>query len=372
MKKKRGLSVVLAALTGIMLFGGCGGESDENKGDSSIKALTPSDGETVVLVNADITDFLASYEMGISQNYVTKTDNFAPVGVTLSWQAEGTPTEYVVSVDTDKAFSSPDVYTVGESSLLLENLFVNSTYYWKVTAKYEGEEKTSKYFTFETANTPRTIWIDGVSNTRDIGGKITTSGKKIKQGMAYRGAYLDEIKPAGKTKALETYGIKTDLDLRKAAEGTAGKGSPLGEAVAYINYSCPYYWGRGTGIDNVKNHENLANAIRVFADDRNYPIFFHCSVGRDRTSMVAMLIEGLLGVGAEDLFIDYEISAFSHRGTLDGTAMTQMVNIFNTTYTNLLGLNENRDFQAACETFLLSIGVTQAELDSIKNILLQD
>ena len=372
MKNKRWASVALAALTGAMLFSGCGSEKGENQGDSSIQALTPSDGDTVVLVNEHMQDFIASYGKGISQEYVTKTDNFAPVGVELTWAVEGAPTEYVVLVDTDKTFSSPDTYTVTTTSLTLQDLFVNYTYYWKVTAKYGEEEKTSKAFMFMTANTPRTIEMAGVSNTRDIGGKITISGQKIKQGMAYRGAYLDEIKPKGKTKALETYGIKTDLDLRKAAEGTAGSASPLGDAVNYVQYSCPYYWGGETGIDNAKNHTNLANAIRVFANKDNYPIYFHCSVGRDRTSMVAMLIEGLLGVGEEDLFIDYETSAFSYRGTLDGASMEHMVNTFDTTYTHLIILDENRNFQNACEKFLLSIGVTQAEIDSIRAILLEN
>lgn len=372
MKKKQWIGIALAALTSATAFAGCGGGQEQNTGDPSIQALTPSEGETVVLVNDDMADFLGSYERGISEGFVTHSDNFAPVGIELSWTAEGTPMEYTVLVATDKAFSDAKTYVVSESSLTLQDLFVNYTYYWKVTAKYEAEEKTSKIFTFMTANTPRTIHMEGVSNTRDIGGKITASGKKVKQGMAFRGAYLDEIKPAGKVKFLETYGIKTDLDLRKAAEGTAGKGSPLGEGVTYFNYSCPYYWGGETGIDNAKNYENLANAIRVFANEKNYPIFFHCSVGRDRTSMVAMLIEGLLGVSEDDIFIDYETSAFSYRGTLDGTSMTHMVNIFQTTYTQLFIKSEKGDFQAACEAYLLSIGVTQAEIDSIKSILLED
>ena len=50
MKNKRWASVALAALTGAMLFSGCGSEKGENQGDSSIQALTPSDGDTVVLV----------------------------------------------------------------------------------------------------------------------------------------------------------------------------------------------------------------------------------------------------------------------------------------------------------------------------------
>ena len=34
----------------------------------------------------------------------------------------------------------------------------------------------------------------------------------------------------------------------------------------------------------------LAKEIRTFADETNYPIYFHCQIGRDRTGTLAMLI----------------------------------------------------------------------------------
>ena len=202
MNNKKWMAIALATFC----LTGCGGgnATEKNVGDPSIQALTPSAGETVVLVNGDMEDFISRYEKGASDEYVTHTDNFAPVGVELSWTAEGAPTEYVVLVDTDKSFSSPAMYTVSENRVVIEDLFVNYTYYWKVTAKYETEEKTSKYFTFSTANTPRTIAIEGVSNTRDIGGYLTADGKhKVRQGMVYRGANVDSITENGKKAFLQ-------------------------------------------------------------------------------------------------------------------------------------------------------------------------
>jgi protein tyrosine/serine phosphatase len=48
----------------------------------------------------------------------------------------------------------------------------------------------------------------------------------------------------------------------------------------------------------------------VLADESNYPIFFHCAIGTDRTGTLAYLINGLLGVPEEDLYYDYCFSNF--------------------------------------------------------------
>ena len=39
-------------------------------------------------------------------------------------------------------------------------------------------------------------------------------------------------------------------------------------------------------------------------------IFFHCTIGSDRTGTIAYFLEGLLGVSEEDRVEDYELSYF--------------------------------------------------------------
>lgn len=383
MQAKRILSLFLSALTAFTAFSlwvGCNKETEKeepNVGDPTVQAVTPAIGEKVSLVNEYIYKFSTTYVLGesegISGQYVTYTDNFAPVGVELSWTAEGDPTGYELLLSTDKKFTSPTTYTLTENSVCLEDLFVNYTYYWKVTAKYEAEEdRTSKYFTFTTENTPRTISIEGVSNTRDIGGKKAAGGKLVKQGVAYRGAHLDEVTSMGSRMAKEKYGIKTDLDLREANINITGNSSPLKGDVRYVNYSCPYYWGGTDGIDSPLYRKNLAGAIRVFANADNYPIFFHCSLGRDRTSMISMLLLGLLGVSKTDIYIDYEMSAFSYRGTMNGSSMTNLILAFENTYNGIMQTTGKKTFQEACEAFLLDIHITPQEIAAIRSNLLED
>ena len=86
------------------------------------------------------------------------------------------------------ALITPTSVTLG-----LSNPFANTTYYWQVIASLENGGKVySSIYSFTTADTIRTVTIDGVSNTRDIGGYETEFGY-IKQGLVYRSARLESI-----------------------------------------------------------------------------------------------------------------------------------------------------------------------------------
>lgn len=348
-------------------------EEEDSGEEMTIKAVSPKDKKKVSLVNSDVQAFLEAYDIGASEDYATGEDHFAMKGLDLVWESEVDADQYEIQISTSEDLADALVLTTEETTLHVDDLLVNTQYYWQITAETDDGEVASEVYTFTTYATPRTISIDGVSNTRDIGGKTTVDGKKIKQGMIYRGAYLDEITPSGITQALEKYGIKTDLDVRKAAEGTAGMGSPLGSGVKYVQYSCPYYLG-SQGINNEANWENLANAIKTFAQEENYPIYFHCSLGRDRTAMVALLLEGLLGATMEDMTIDYEMSFFSSRGCVDGAKPRDMVATFINTrrYLETYDSDKSLSFAQQCEKYLLDIGVTQAEIDAIREIMLEN
>ena len=344
---------------------------DQSIKETSVKALSPKNDKIVVLANDKLARFAEDYSPYIGEEYYSIKDNYVMAGITLSWEAEEPANEYVVSISQEKAMESAVEYTTANTQLHVDDLFVDTTYYWQITAKYEAIEKKSVVYTFKTAKTPRTIYLEGVKNTRDIGGKKTEDGKTVRQGIAYRGARLDSITEKGIYSALNTYGIKTDLDLRKKGEGTAGDVSPIGAEVKYFNYSCPYYWGGPDGIDNPANYANLASAIKVFADADNYPVYYHCSIGRDRTSMVSMLLLGVLGVSTTDIYMDYELSFLTERTFYDSASPQYMVDVFSTTQTRVSLYDTERNFKKACELYLLEIGVTAEEIAAIRSNMLE-
>lgn len=386
MKTFKRISIALAfTLLASAAFSSCaliqGGENSVGENSSAtetfeeneyVKAVSPKQNAIKILANEQVAEYAAGYAVGMSEAYDGHGDYYFMDGITLEWTtSEIQAQSYTVAISTNSDLSGAVEYTVEETQLHIDDLFVSYTYYWQITAHCADKEETSAIYTFRTAKTPRTIQIDKVSNTRDIGGYKTASGKQVKQGMAYRGAYLDEILEAGKTQALETYKIKTDLDLRKDGEGSAGGVSPLGESINYVHYSCPYYLGGSTGINVVANHANLAGAIKTFANADNYPIFYHCSVGRDRTGMVSMILLCLLGVSEQDIMMDYELSFFSYRGTLDGADSGYMMAIFKNAYDYVATFDGAETPIQGCENYLKFIGVSEDEIAAIRSLLLE-
>ncbi len=386
MKTFKRISIALAVtLLASVAFSSCaliqGNESSEAENNSVtesfeeneyIKAVSPKHNTIKILANEQVAEYAAGYAVGMSAAYDGTGDRYFMDGITLEWEtSEIQAHSYTVALSTNSDLSDAVEYTVEETQLHIDDLFVAYTYYWQITAHCADKEQTSAIYKFRTAKTPRTIQMDKVSNTRDIGGYMTTSGRQVKQGMAYRGAYLDEILETGKTQALEIYKIRTDLDLRKGGEGSAGGVSPLGENINYVHYSCPYYLGGSTGINVVANHANLAAAIKTFADADNYPIFYHCSVGRDRTGMVSMILLCLLGVSEQDIMMDYELSFFSYRGTLDGADLDYMMGVFKGAYDYVATFGGAETPMQGCENYLKVIGVSEEEIATIRNLLLE-
>ena len=65
--------------------------------------------------------------------------------------------------------------------------------------------------------------------------------------------------------------------------------------------------------------KSIRDVFALLADENNYPIYFHCSIGTDRTGVIAWLVNGLCGVSEKDLWRDY---LFSNFGVINGSRRT--------------------------------------------------
>ena len=383
--KKKVVSFTSLLLSGLMCFGAVGcGFSKDKEGDvmdstcsenfpeeqASFKAIFPENGKEISVVNEEMENFLEQEELvGVLVDaYVTNTDNFAPKLISLSWECEKTLTDCVVTVATDREFTkNVAVYhNAHESVPVIENSYVNCEYFWEISATTEdGERLESNVFSFKVNATPRTVNIPGVSNTRDIGGYNVADGK-VKQGMIYRTAKFDDITEDGLFVANERLKVKTDLDLRNVGEGSAGGTSPLG-CEKYLRLTSPYY-----SIFSTEQKAQVREIMKVFADETNYPIAMHCSLGRDRTGTIAFLLNAFLGVAREDLRTDYFLSCFSKAGTvLDGASYVVLEKNFNGMYDQIDASYQGENYAKKVEAYLLSADVTLEELNEIKRIMLE-
>ena len=267
------------------------------------------DGVTVKRLSGDVYEFAYFYSIGKSKDYSDGTDKYYPDPVTISWASEEGAEYFTVKLSRFSDLSEPLSYVTFDNKIVLDDLFMGTHYYYQITAFFADRTVKSQIFDFETLYVPRTVRIDGISNTRDIGGYYTEDGNyRVRQGLVYRGGETETVTEEGKKTFLETLGIRTDLDLR---------GYPnvaFGDAVNHVSVSGPYYHTTsGHGITNAKYKEALITEIKTFANPDNYPIYVHCSLGRDRTGTLCFLINALCGVGKRDLYRDYEMSWLSYR-----------------------------------------------------------
>ena len=147
------------------------------------------------------------------------------------------------------------------------------------------------------------VVVEGLRNVRDIGG-----WNGLRTGRAYRGTEADghyTITSNGLETIHTVMHIRTDLDLRRTFECPHPESSALG--VPLVRIPVRAY----KEFDATKSEWTAA--LRLFADARRYPIYFHCWGGADRTGQLAFLLEGLCGVSECDLCIDYELTTFSGR-----------------------------------------------------------
>ncbi len=304
-----------------------------------------------------------------------QTDVFNPVNNVLTWQSTlENVKSYTVRVAYDNKFTQC-VMKVENASIkegvVLENPLVGTDYYWQVIATMGGGKKVySPIFDFTTADTMRTVTVDGVSNTRDLGGYETAYGY-VQQGLVYRSARLESITKDGLHTLKTELGVKTDLDLRGKSEANSAinRENPA-ELENYYLYVTPQYALAGElGLDAPIHYENVKNIMTVFANKANYPIDVHCAVGRDRTGTIVALLKSLIGFAENDIINDYFTSMFATTGAWEKSVThTNQAMIMNVL--NYLNSFEGETLADRAANYLISkCGMSQAEIDSIRNIM---
>ena len=200
------------------------------------------------------------------------------------------------------------------------------TYYWKVQ---DGSGKESEVDSFVISNYVRSLDVDQIRNFRDIGGWKTEDGKTLKYGLSYRCGALKE----SSGKALSALGVQTEIDLRAGEEYaqsviSSGYGIRFLQAGImqgdYVLKDKSFYSMLTPEQIEEKRHSEAAfkqeyadalyEAFKLYTDEANYPILFHCTAGADRTGTFAFLLEGMLGVELDDLYRDFELTSFSMGG----------------------------------------------------------
>ena len=274
---------------------------------------------------------------------------------------------YSLHLATNQGFTDPTVLRdLSQPFAVVRNLFVGMRYYWKVVA--EGRRihpVESEAWTFDTHPAmPRWVFVPGITNMRDLGGWQTPNGMRVRQGAVYRSSAMSSSRVRGETATIliDELRIRTDLDLRARDEGAK---PVLDEAlVRWYHAPIPAYGDFATPEGLVRYRE----ALQLFADPASYPVLCHCRAGADRVGTIVVLLLGLLGVGMEDLALDYELTSLSVWGK-----RSRHSGPFQAILDGLKSFAESEtdSINQQIENYVLAVGLTAGEISRIREALLE-
>ena len=391
------------ALAGLLSISGCKNDDKAKENGDGNKVETPErfesvqEFETPVDMHTDGQKAFINYKSEgkyedltsakiqeiTGQNSGGRLNISAPAGIPVSF-AYDYPEDvdhYVLEFSKDKDFAN-GVYSFegakDAASITAYNLEIGTEYFYRVgAADADDNIDYSKVRTLKTADiAPRNVYIDGMTNCRDLGGRNTVDGGRIKQGLFYRTAALDDsqsgsiITEKGKVQMKEL-GFKTEIELRGGSSGSGGEAkkdteSAYGEGMD-INFKyVPFAYSNGKNL-LFRNIEPVRKVFDVLGDTSNYPVFFHCRIGTDRTGLIALLSNALLGVELEDIFQDYLFSDFGCIGKVSTVGQANEDSIAE--YVEELKAFPGEKLQNKVYNFLLTAGVPAQKLDNMINFL---
>ena len=177
----------------------------------------------------------------------------------------------------------------------------------------------------------RLVPLEGTQNFRDLGGYPTEDGRRVRWRRLYRADALSTL-TEGDLADLEELGLRLVVDFRGDDEVDLEPGPfrnhprvgyrnvPIGENASPAEWRARFESGDLGDLDEGwlsrsyvamldARPEAFAQVLRSFCEAEALPAVFHCTAGKDRTGIMAMLTLRLLGVAREQVVADYVLTA---------------------------------------------------------------
>ena len=196
---------------------------------------------------------------------------------------------------------------------------------------------------------------------------VTTTG--IKAGNLYRSS--SPVKPWGNRNVI------ADNAARKAKVKTfINLADDYKDLNNYKNFSESYYSTQKIICLNLnlkfkskKFQDGVARAINFMAKNPA-PYLIHCDLGKDRCGIVCAILESLMGASSDEIVKDYMISFYNYFGIKPGTSDYEFIadNEIRAFLASIFEVKniENTNLSAAAMRYLLKVGVSPKDIDTLK------
>lgn len=327
----------------------------------AIKALS---GETEAYTfnqeRAEVSKFLnevtyspTDYTVSSIPNYVTTTSSNRPEGVSIQIKKAGT----LVIVDGNTNNVVTKTVQVGTTKIYNLTPNIVSTFF-----VIDSNNKIVQQGTIKPTGTCRMINMTNVDNVRDLGG-YACDGGTVRYGKLFRGGevygYLTED---GTTQALDMLGIEKEIDLRFDSDLNGRTESGFGNSVDMLHID--FTW-------NDLNYQKSSGNIKKLFDPlfdyviAGHPTYFHCSAGADRTGVVALLCEAVLGMSQSDIDKEYELTCF-YSGVENDNQARRRNEIIWTREINIINSYSGATFRDKAVNYMVSCGITIEKINAFR------
>ena len=244
------------------------------------------------------------------------------------------------------------------------------------------------------------MWIDfdGIVNARDLGGIPAADGRKVRPGRLLRGAGLERASDADVARLQNEFHLRHVIDLRDPNErrDRPDRAIPGAQEHSFPVMEEP---PRRMPMDREPDFDGLFRQLysdmarresavegyramfEVLLGCTEGAVYFHCTQGKDRTGVAAILILTALGVDEETAKADYFLSNIGLKDSMAKPAsmgvrpwppetIRKLFNVFPETldvYLSTVGSD-----WGGLEGYLRgAIGLTDAQLDQLKREYLE-
>ena len=318
-----------------------------------------------------------TYDKMPQNSYPDGSKNISdPVFTRIMWKYDKHKSDMTYSLSISQNQDMEDsIVIMGDNNQEINayNFFLGTNYYRINAIDPYGETHSSKVYKLNVTNEfPRNLYVGArMTNCRDTGGRTILEGAGvIKQGMLYRtcgnGYNQDgkKIDDEGKYIMLNQLKVKTELNLHN----NSSYDFKFDGTTVYATLM-DYADGSPSKHHFSRNTESVKNVFEILAKEECYPIYYHCRIGTDRTGLIAILLNGVLGVSLNDIYQDYLFSNFGKIGSKRKIGTNEADDIAN--YINEINKLPGANFNEKCYNALLTIGVPKETISKIMDILIE-